>query len=59
MGVEYFEFVFIDYDVISNWMNWNYVVGISVDLREDKYYNIIFQAMKYDLKGEYVKKWLF
>ncbi|MCR9052653.1 MAG: DASH family cryptochrome [Phaeodactylibacter xiamenensis] len=58
MGAEYFESVLIDYDVTSNWMNWNYAAGISADPREDKHYNIISQAMKYDPKGEYVKKWL-
>jgi deoxyribodipyrimidine photo-lyase len=58
MGAEYFESVLIDYDVTSNWMNWNYAAGVSADPREDKHYNIISQAMKYDPKGEYVKKWL-
>lgn len=58
MGAEYFESVLIDYDVTSNWMNWNYAAGISADSREDKHYNIISQAVKYDPKGEYVKKWL-
>ncbi len=58
MGAEYFESVLIDYDVTSNWMNWNYAAGISADPKEDKHYNIISQAMKYDPKGEYVKKWL-
>ncbi|MEQ8703637.1 MAG: DASH family cryptochrome [Phaeodactylibacter sp.] len=58
MGAEYFESVLIDYDVTSNWMNWNYAAGISADPREDKHFNIISQAMKYDPKGEYVKTWL-
>lgn len=58
MGAEYFESVLIDYDVTSNWMNWNYAAGISADSREDKHYNIISQAVKYDPKGDYVKKWL-
>jgi deoxyribodipyrimidine photo-lyase len=58
MGAEYFESILIDYDVTSNWMNWNYAAGISADSREDKHYNIISQAVKYDPKGEYVKKWL-
>ena len=58
MGAEYFESVLIDYDVTSNWMNWNYAAGVSADSREDKHYNIISQAVKYDPKGDYVKKWL-
>lgn len=41
MGVEYFELMFIDYDVMSNWGNWNYVVGVGSDLCEDCYFNIV------------------
>ncbi|MBV6655230.1 MAG: FAD-binding domain-containing protein, partial [Mameliella sp.] len=58
MGAEYFESMLIDYDVTSNWMNWNYAAGLGMDAKEDKHYNIISQALKYDPKGTYVKKWL-
>ncbi len=58
MGAEYFESVLIDYDITSNWVNWNAAAGVSADSRENKHYNIISQAVKYDPKGEYVKKWL-
>lgn len=58
MGAEYFESILIDYDVTSNWANWNYAAGLSRDAREDKHFNIISQALRYDPKGDYVKKWL-
>ncbi len=58
MGAEYFESVLIDYDVASNWGNWNYVAGVGSDPREDRYFNILKQALRYDPKGEYVKLWL-
>ena len=58
MGAEYFESLLIDYDVMSNWGNWNYIAGVGSDPRENRYFNIISQAHRYDPKGEYVKHWL-
>lgn len=58
MGAEYFESILIDYDVASNWGNWNYVAGVGSDPREDRYFNILKQANRYDPQGEYVKLWL-
>ncbi len=58
MGAEYFESLLIDYDVTSNWGNWNYVAGVGSDPREDRYFNILSQAQRYDPKGEYVKLWI-
>lgn len=57
MGAEYFEHQLIDYDVTSNWCNWNYVAGVGSDPREDRYFNILSQAKRYDENGEYVKLW--
>lgn len=58
MGAEYFESLLIDYDVTSNWGNWNYVAGIGSDPRENRYFNILSQARHYDPNGDYVKLWL-
>jgi len=58
MGAEYFESMLIDYDVTSNWGNWNYVAGVGSDPRENRYFNILKQAERYDPKGEYVKLWI-
>ncbi|MEO0896548.1 MAG: DASH family cryptochrome [Bacteroidota bacterium] len=58
MGAEWFESHLIDYDVCSNYGNWNYVAGIGNDPRENRYFNILSQASRYDSKGEYVKLWL-
>lgn len=58
MGAEYFESVLIDYDTASNWCNWNYIAGIGNDPRNDRYFNIISQARRYDPQGDYVKQWL-
>ena len=57
LGAEYFEHILIDYDVTSNWCNWQYVAGVGADPREDRYFNILSQAERYDPKGEYVRLW--
>ncbi|MEZ5044375.1 MAG: DASH family cryptochrome [Saprospiraceae bacterium] len=58
MGAEYFESVLIDYDPCSNYGNWNYIAGVGSDPRENRYFNILTQAKKYDPQGDYVKYWL-
>ena len=58
MGAEWFESLLIDYDVCSNWANWNYTAGVGNDARGFRFFNITKQAKDYDLQGEYVKHWL-
>ena len=58
MGAEWFESLLIDYDVASNWGNWNYIAGVGSDPRENRYFNILKQAKRYDAAGDYVKYWL-
>ena len=57
MGADYFESVLLDYDPCSNWGNWNYIAGVGSDPKENRYFNILNQAKRYDAKGEYVKLW--
>ena len=58
MGAEYLESQLIDYDVASNWGNWNYVAGVGSDPREDRYFNILSQAQRYDPDGDFVRAWV-
>ncbi len=58
MGAEWFESVLIDYDVCSNWGNWNYTAGVGNDARGFRFFNISKQAQDYDREGKYVKHWL-
>ena len=57
-GAAWFESQLVDYDVCSNWGNWNYVAGVGNDPREDRYFNPYTQAQKYDADGAYAKHWL-
>jgi deoxyribodipyrimidine photo-lyase len=58
MGAEWFESLLIDYDVCSNWGNWNYNAGVGNDARGFRFFNSIKQAQDYDREGKYVKHWL-
>ncbi len=58
MGASWFESKLIDYDSCSNYCNWLYVAGVGIDPRENRYFNILNQALRYDPSGEYIKLWL-
>ena len=57
-GAMYFESQLIDYEVCSNWGNWNYLAGIGTDPREDRYFSPVSQAKKYDANAEFIKYWI-
>ncbi|MBK9736793.1 MAG: DASH family cryptochrome [Saprospiraceae bacterium] len=58
MGAEYFESLLIDYDPCSNYGNWNYIAGVGADPKEDRYFNVMSQAKRYDANGEFIKYWI-
>jgi cryptochrome len=58
LGAEWYECMLVDYDVASNWGNWQYVSGVGNDPREGRIFNPIKQALDYDSKGEYIKTWI-
>lgn len=58
MGAEWFESLLVDYDVCSNWGNWNYTAGVGNDARGFRFFNITKQSGDYDRDGKYVKHWL-
>ncbi|MEM6611571.1 MAG: DASH family cryptochrome [Cyanobacteria bacterium P01_C01_bin.72] len=58
MGAEWFESLLVDYDVCSNWGNWNYTAGVGNDARGFRYFNIAKQTKDYDPQGKYIKHWL-
>ncbi|MFS8779113.1 DASH family cryptochrome [Synechococcus sp. W55.1] len=58
MGAEWFESLLIDYDVASNYGNWNYTAGVGNDARGFRYFHIPKQSREYDPKGGYLRHWL-
>ncbi len=56
-GAGWFEKHLIDYDVESNWGNWAYLAGVSVDPRDRKF-NVERQASMYDADRSYRNKFL-
>jgi deoxyribodipyrimidine photo-lyase len=59
IGAEWYEMLLTDYDVSSNWGNWQYTAGVGNDPRgEARIFNPVKQAFDYDPKGEYVKAWV-
>jgi deoxyribodipyrimidine photo-lyase len=59
LGAEWYESLLVDYDVSSNWGNWQYVAGVGNDPRgEARVFNPIKQAFDYDADGEYIKAWV-
>ncbi|OAG43469.1 hypothetical protein AYO21_02406 [Fonsecaea monophora] len=59
LGAEWYECMLTDYDVSSNWGNWQYVAGVGNDPRgEARVFNPIKQGCDYDPRGEYCKAWV-
>lgn len=58
-GAEWYEMLLVDYDVSSNWANWQYVAGVGNDPRGDfRIFNPVKQAFDYDKNGDYVRAWV-
>lgn len=58
-GAEWYESMLVDYDVSSNWANWQYVAGVGNDPRGDaRIFNPVKQAFDYDKDGDYVRTWV-
>ena len=56
-GAAWFEQQLIDYDVASNWGNWQYLAGVGADPRGVRQFNLEKQAQQYDPDGEFVARW--
>jgi deoxyribodipyrimidine photo-lyase len=61
MGAWWFEALLLDYDVASNWGNWQYAAGVGLDPRSQgsgqRRFNPAKQASQYDPDGTYVRLW--
>ncbi len=56
-GATYFEQHLIDYDVASNWGNWQYLAGVGADPRGCRQFNLDKQTQQYDPNGEFIHQW--
>lgn len=56
-GAAWFEHQLCDFDVASNWGNWQYIAGVGVDPRGGRHFNLQKQTELYDPKGHYIERW--
>ena len=57
-GAAYFEQALIDFDLATNWGNWQYIAGAGPANVAKKHFNLDKQAMQFDSKHTYTNKWL-
>ena len=57
VGAAYFESALVDYDVHSNYGNWQYVAGVGNDFK-NRSFDIPWQAKTYDKNKEHQSIWL-
>ena len=56
-GAAHFEQQLVDYDVASNWGNWQYLAGVGMDPRGKRHFDIEKQTAIYDPNNIFIKKW--
>jgi deoxyribodipyrimidine photo-lyase len=56
-GAAYFETQLIDYDVTSNWGNWQYLAGVGADPNPSRRFNLTKQAELYDPDSSFTRRW--
>lgn len=56
-GAAYFEQQLVDFDVASNWGNWQYLAGVGADPRGHRRFDLEKQANTYDPQGDFVRHW--
>jgi len=56
-GAAFFEQQLIDYDVGSNYGNWQYIAGVGSDPRGGRHFNLARQAAQYDPDETFTRKW--
>lgn len=56
-GAGYFEEHLLDYDIASNWGNWQYLAGVGADPKGPRHFNIEKQTELFDPDGIFIRKW--
>lgn len=56
-GAAWFEYCLVDYDVASNWGNWQYIAGVGTDSRGGRHFNLEKQTELFDPDGAFSERW--
>ena len=56
-GAAWFQEQLVDYDVGSNWGNWQYLGGVGADPRGKRHFNLARQQEQFDPDGEFIARW--
>ena len=56
-GAAYFETQLVDYDVASNWGNWQYLAGVGADPRGSRRFDLDKQTQQYDANLVFIDRW--
>ena len=56
-GAAYMEQQLVDFDVASNWGNWQYLAGVGADPRGHRRFDLQKQAQIYDPKNQFIQRW--
>ena len=56
-GAAFFEKHLLDYDVASNYGNWQYLAGVGADPRGGRHFNIQKQTEQHDPSQLFIRKW--
>lgn len=56
-GAVYMEQLLIDYDMASNWGNWQYLAGVGADPRGLRHFDLEKQTKRYDPDNQFIREW--
>ena len=56
-GAAYLEQQLIDFDLSSNWGNWQYLAGVGADPRGHRQFDLAKQTQIYDPQQQFIKRW--
>jgi deoxyribodipyrimidine photo-lyase len=58
LGARHFSGLLVDGDVASNTGNWQWAAGTGADTRPNRVLDPTRQAMRFDPRGDYVRRWV-
>jgi deoxyribodipyrimidine photo-lyase len=56
-GAAYMEQQLVDFDLGSNWGNWQYLAGVGADPRGHRQFDLNKQTQTYDPKQQFIDRW--